>query len=523
MNTQWNSRNRTFVLVATLLFLILVFFALSKLSTGFITGFAGQESGSIQEEVLFQPLDSTQQQIPQLPLMPELIDDEPQENIFLDSGRRGFIEGSSGSGFAGNSANSNRGNELDDSGNGVIPTGQSNKTQPNNENQGPTSFNKRLSKIPYGLQIKRNSLVVSEGQEFNGRVGFNLEKTSKKISRFNITFQSDIDISDIVADSDLTIGKSFMHHSSVLLEDIELFVPVKPDDVAIVICSNASSYDEIYYGCSELPEITKEEVLYLPNERVTLSDDGVYYIISGITGTGATGANVSVLGSDSTTGVSPGLDNGVFGGNLTEMNISGNYTTKSWQGYYGNASGVITLSDSSNNTLYNWTMTSPEGVIMASINDTIYWNNIQCFNYSASGSYIAELQGGGATNQYGTNLTQLEDEFNLEPQDIDGVDETFTLQGAGTHDVFYINNNEFSEGECMNTRIFGSGGSQNNGEFEEVILYEPSSYSVVFASLLNENLMGFNDKTHDFQLMVLEDGHNGDVTTTTYYFYTEMH
>ena len=52
------------------------------------------------------------------------------------------------------------------------------------------------------------------------------------------------------------------------------------------------------------------------------------------------------------------------------------------------------------------------------------------------------------TNVYGTNLTQLENQYNIDSYDIDGVDETFILIGPGTHNTFYVNANEFDEGEC---------------------------------------------------------------------------
>jgi hypothetical protein len=205
------------------------------------------------------------------------------------------------------------------------------------------------------------------------------------------------------------------------------------------------------------------------------------------------------------------------------LDIDSNSTTQSWQGYYGNVSGTIILADGSDNVLYNWTMASPEGVILASTNSSVYWDNIQCFNFSAAGDYTSESGTGGTTNIYGTNLNQLESRYNIGSSDADGVNETFTLSGGGTHDLFYINNKEFSEGECNSTRVFSSGGSQINNQFEEALLYEPVSHSVVFAGLLNEDVVGFDNDPHDFEMLVLEDGHGVDVSTSTYYFYAQMY
>jgi hypothetical protein len=196
--------------------------------------------------------------------------------------------------------------------------------------------------------------------------------------------------------------------------------------------------------------------------------------------------------------------------------------TQAWAGYFGNISGVIQLADSSDYVMYNWSLASPEGEILASTNNSIVWTNIQCFNFTATGTYEDEAGNGGSTNLHGTNLTQLETQYGIDSYDIDGVDETFLLKGTGTHDVFYINDNEFEEGECQNTRIIDSSGWGQNDHFEEALLYEPTTYSIVFSSLLNEDVLGFDDNPHDFEMLVLENGHETDTETTTYYFYAVM-
>ena len=211
-----------------------------------------------------------------------------------------------------------------------------------------------------------------------------------------------------------------------------------------------------------------------------------------------------------------------YAGNVTELTINGFSTTQTWQGYFGNVTGTIQLADSNDNVLYNWTLASPEGEVYASINQTISWDSVQCFNYTATGT----LAGGETAGQYslfGTNLTQLEADYNIASDDVDGVDETFTLTGAGTHDLFYTASNEFAEGECLNTRIYDSTGAGVNNNFEEVLLYEPTSTSVIFASILDEeDVSGFDNAFHDFEMLVLEDGHGTDVTSTTYYFFVEL-
>lgn len=211
-----------------------------------------------------------------------------------------------------------------------------------------------------------------------------------------------------------------------------------------------------------------------------------------------------------------------YAGNVTSVDITGYTTTQSWQGFFGNVSGVIELTDINNNTMYNWTLASPQGEVYASTNETgIMWTHIQCFNFTATGTYDGNEWGnGGLTNQNGTNITQLEDRYGIKWDDVDGVNETF-FENNG-HDEFYTANKQFITSECLSTMVYGPNGPTAN-LFEEVLLYEPVSSSIIFASLLEENdPAGFDDANHDFEMLVLENGHGTDVDSTDYYFYVEL-
>ncbi|MEM4271193.1 MAG: hypothetical protein QXO70_03820 [Candidatus Pacearchaeota archaeon] len=211
-------------------------------------------------------------------------------------------------------------------------------------------------------------------------------------------------------------------------------------------------------------------------------------------------------------------------GNVTEVNIFGYSPTRAWQGYFGNVTGTIQLTDAQSRVMYNWSLASPQGEVYASTNSSILWNRIQCFNFTSAGT-LDNLgsEVAGATSLYGYNLTQLESMFGINFDDVDGVDETFVYFGAPQgHDLFYTANLQFSAGECRSTRIFDSSGAGVDGNFEEVLMYEPTTTSIIFASLLDENQLGFDQATHDFQMLVLENGHGTDTSATTYYFFVEL-
>jgi predicted enzyme related to lactoylglutathione lyase len=190
-----------------------------------------------------------------------------------------------------------------------------------------------------------------------------------------------------------------------------------------------------------------------------------------------------------------GQDSNAIAGNVTELTVVSNSTTQSWQGYYGNVSGSIGLKDGSDNVLYNWSLGTPEGEIYASNASSITWDGIQCYDEP-------------------NNLTFFESMFGISINDADGLNETFNLNN---HEGFYTNSIQFTSGECNSTKLFNSLGV---GTFDEVLLTDGSS--IVFASLLSDDANGFDDVPHDFEMIVLEDGHGTDVSTTMYYFWAEL-
>jgi len=194
-------------------------------------------------------------------------------------------------------------------------------------------------------------------------------------------------------------------------------------------------------------------------------------------------------------------DSGIAGshaavaGNLTELVVTGFTSTQSWQGYYGNVSGTIQLADGSNNVFYNWSQATAIGEVFASV-ESIDWNTIQCFD-------MLNL------------LSSLESKYNIFSNDVDGLDETFNLND---HSLFYVGNKLFNSGDCNNTKVFGPGGV---GFFEEVLLMDNFNRTV-FTSILKDNALGFDSVLHDFEMLVLEDGHGTDTSTTKYFFYLEL-
>lgn len=220
---------------------------------------------------------------------------------------------------------------------------------------------------------------------------------------------------------------------------------------------------------------------------------------------------------------SPDSD-GAFAGNVTEIDFTGYSLTQSWQGYFGNVTGTIQLADGDNNVMYNWSVAEPEGEIYATVLGSVSWSKIQCFNFTATGTESGEASADiGNTSQHGMNLNQLESNYSIASDDVDGVDETFGFNKNGnSHTAFYTNNLHFTSGECLSAHMFGSEGHVDDNYFEEVILYDSDNHQPIFTALLDNSQVGFDDRLHDFEMLVLDDGHGTDTAVTTYYFYVEI-
>ncbi|RLE41573.1 hypothetical protein DRJ48_05310 [Candidatus Woesearchaeota archaeon] len=194
-------------------------------------------------------------------------------------------------------------------------------------------------------------------------------------------------------------------------------------------------------------------------------------------------------------------------GNITTMNITGWTQTMTWAGFVGNVTGRIVLDDFDNNSLYDWRIAEPQGEVYAS-NDTVDWAKIKCFNFTANGS--VEI-----------NLTLYESDLGLQPTDYDGVDETFN---ATDHPTFWAGTTTLTG--CPTTNLYQNDAPQNTYWWEVLLTDETN---VVYAAIIEDdtansrgNVIGFDGKYYDYQIIVGENGHNGDDYKWEYYFYVEL-
>lgn len=260
----------------------------------------------------------------------------------------------------------------------------------------------------------------------------------------------------------------------------------------------------------------------------------------------------STFTEDSTSTRTPSVaqpTSNALAGNITHLTIVGSTVTQTWQGYVGNVSGTITLDNSKNSTLYDWTLADPEGEVYAATVQSIDWSGvdgfIECWNWTDAKAgdddsiLLAELEGTDTTD-VPTTLAPL----GLAEDDIDGVNETFSEQGASLHSSFYVGStyiNGSNTGDsvhppsCPVARLYnastpsGAGIANETAPFEEVLLYyngtdEPNDATIIYTAIIKngDTTQAYNNGTADFEMIVGEDGHDGDTSVTVYYFYVEI-
>jgi len=179
---------------------------------------------------------------------------------------------------------------------------------------------------------------------------------------------------------------------------------------------------------------------------------------------------------------------GAQGGNNTNLNASTETQTEAWQGFFGEVAGNITLQDASGFSMYEWPDASA-GTIFASRDSNVDFTSI-------AGQ---------------TDCTIDED---LTGTNSDRVNNTFTLN---TSLIGWSIAGSSITSACQTHTYVNS--SAQNASFEEIILTDDGGTTSVYATKIEQDTLGFDNQTHDYQIIVPDTLND---TTTTYYMYVEL-
>lgn len=185
--------------------------------------------------------------------------------------------------------------------------------------------------------------------------------------------------------------------------------------------------------------------------------------------------------------------NSATGGSITSVDhASATTQTYNWAGYYGDVGGKLRLGTDTAK-MYEWETADIGGEVYASTNQSITWSSI----VGESGAHVDSI------------LPYLS-----------GKSDSATITFNTSNSALNVGNVLIAAGNASATHTFVNGSSQS-ATFEEVILYDGAN--IVWTAIISPNSEGFEDAntTHDYQMIVPEDG-SGNSDATTYFFYVEL-
>lgn len=199
--------------------------------------------------------------------------------------------------------------------------------------------------------------------------------------------------------------------------------------------------------------------------------------------------------SNTTQALTNGMMVNISGGYVSKVNITATMQNDRWKAFTGWIDGKFTLDDAAGSTIYDWTLPSIDGEVYATrTSGAIDWANIAC----ASAANISA------------------EDTALEHTGQDNISATFS---ATNTDTFIVAGVTVGAGSCQAINTHVNNASQS-ADFEEVILYDTSN--IIFATILEQDAVGYDGATYDFQMIVPENGNASKSIVTAYYLYVEL-
>ena len=178
------------------------------------------------------------------------------------------------------------------------------------------------------------------------------------------------------------------------------------------------------------------------------------------------------------------------GGNVTLVDIDQTRVTDIWQGFYGDVTGEIILTNAAGNRFYDWTPATISGEVYATRTAITDWSTPSC----------------GDSTDWEAEETAL----SIDSTATDGVNETYS---STAHPSFDIGTATLTS--CPSTQPYN--GSEVASQFWNV--YVDVQANSVYVGLLANDDTNYLNGTSDFELMVPA---NRSATVTEYLFYVEL-
>jgi hypothetical protein len=187
-------------------------------------------------------------------------------------------------------------------------------------------------------------------------------------------------------------------------------------------------------------------------------------------------------------------------GTITVVTLTSNQQDYKWKAYVGNVSGKLALDDGSAYTIYDWTLGTPTGEVYVTRATSVTWASIICANEST--------------------IINEQTALGMAGSDSDNINKTFNYTA---HSSFLVGTNNITSSSCRSTATYINDAAQTVDEsarFQETLLSDPLTGSLVYTTMIENNVVGYNNVTFDFQLLVAEN--ESSATPTLYYFFVEL-
>jgi len=216
--------------------------------------------------------------------------------------------------------------------------------------------------------------------------------------------------------------------------------------------------------------------------------------------TAAEPAGVTILSNTTVTNTpQSAASSTTAGGTFTTLILNATTQTLRWKAYVGNVTGTVTLDDATNATIYDWTPTIISGEVYASRNSSISWSSIGCV---ANASVTAE-----------------ENQLSLTTTKADSINRTFNRT---VHRGFYVGTTLIANSSCRSIATYVNNTRQaatESATFQEILLND-SAGRMVYTTLIENDVAGYNNAPFDFQMIVAES--DTTAVPSTYYFWAEI-
>lgn len=186
----------------------------------------------------------------------------------------------------------------------------------------------------------------------------------------------------------------------------------------------------------------------------------------------------------------------ISGGYIATLNLTATVQNIKWKAFVGWINGMFTLDDSAGSTIYDWQLTTISGEVYATrSSSSVTWSGITCSTPSDLENENIVLSHSGIDD----NITATFDDT--------------------THSAFSVGSSVINANSCRTLNTYVNNVSQDD-EFEEVILDDGSS--LIYATILEQDIPGFDGNDYDFQMIVPENASIYFNSATPYYLYVEL-